>query len=242
MGRFGLEDLGYKISLRAAREYLTQHGWRVQEDGLRLVCEGPPDDFGQPIVLFLPADQTYADYPLRLEDLISTLRTLEERPAVEIAADMARNDEPTPPPTDRLGEELIVELSRNGIQWAPGTNLQEAIKELRPLVTSAELPTRQDALYLLASRQQAALLAARFAKLVTVDRASQMLLWWLCDRVLAGAGFRLPLLPEQVSELCRVAGLDDPGSPEAVLEWIMGHATRAHRQKGAEASDPHAKV
>jgi len=238
MGRFTLRDLGQRVSLRAVREYLAHHAWHIREESQRLVCEGPPDDSGRPIVQFLPAEESYADYPLRLEDLISALSVLEDRPAVEIAAEMACYHEPPPPSADSLAEELIAELSRNGLQWARGKNLQQVIDEIRPLVVSAELTIRQHPLYALATRQEAALLAARFVRLVTVNRASQMLLWWLCDRVLAEAGFRLSLLPEQVNELCKVASSDDPGSPDAVLDWIMGHARRVHSEKAAETSGP----
>jgi hypothetical protein len=53
MGRFALKDLGCPVSLRGAREYLAQHGWHVREDGRHLVCEGPPDDAGRPVIQFL---------------------------------------------------------------------------------------------------------------------------------------------------------------------------------------------
>ncbi|HEX2988911.1 MAG TPA: hypothetical protein VHS06_12185 [Chloroflexota bacterium] len=246
MGRFTLRDLRQPISLRAARDYLAQHGWRIREDGQRLVCEGPADDESRPIVQFLPADESYSDYPLRLEDLISALSVLEERPAVEIAAEMARYDESPPSPAGLLAEELIAELGRSGIQLAPGKDLQQVVNELRPLMASTELAIQQGPLHDLATRQQAALLAVRFVRLVAVNRASQMLLWWLCDRLLSAGGFRLSLLPEQVEELCRVASLDDALAPDEVLDWITRHARKVRSKKvemkgpvaGAKRPDP----
>lgn len=83
-----------------------------------------------------------------------------------------------------------------------------------------------------AARQQSALLAARLIRLETINQASQILLWRLCDRVLAVAGYRLALLPEQVEELCRLALSDDPNAPDAVLEWIDNHAKRVRRKSG----------
>jgi hypothetical protein len=211
MGRFGLEDLGYTISLRAAREYLAQHGWRVLEDGLRLVCEGPPDDEGRPIVQFLPPDESYADYPLRLEELISTLRVLEDRPAVEIAAEMARYDD------------LDEEFSRTGIRFAPGQDPKQAIDQLRALEASAELAIQRNRGDDLAAWEEIALLAVRFVRLVTVNRASSVLLWRRCDRILAQARLRFSSSPELLDELCKRASEATPANLDEVYLWLKAY-------------------
>ncbi len=248
MGRFTLRDLGQTISLRAARGYLARHGWRIREDGLRLVCEGPDDDDGRPIVHFLPAEQSYADYPLRLEDLISTLSVLEERPAVEIAAEMARCDEPAIPPTRSLEDDLAGELSRPGVHVAPGRDRKQVIRELSALVTNAEMaihesPGEDD---VVTPYVQAAQLAVRFVRLVSVSRASNMILWRLCNRVLAPAGLRLPSSPDKVHELCGLATSHDPKDLDDVFLWMRGHTKKVrsttegkrNRRAGAEHSRP----
>ncbi len=227
MGRFGLRDFGQTISLRAAREYLVQRGWRIREDGVRLVCEGPNDDDGRPILQILPADESYADYPLRLEDLISTLSALEARPAIAIAADMALCEEPAPSRTGSLAEDLAAELSRSRIEIAPGKEREEAIGKLRALLAGGELKTGQHySIYDFEPTQQAALLAAHFVRLVVVNRASQMLLWRLCHRVMAEVGLTLQLLPDEVEELWTLAASDDPDAPQNVAEWVAEHARR----------------
>lgn len=87
--RFRVKEIGRPIWLREALPYLDARGWKRRDERGLIVCEGPADDAGDPIVAFVPNDETCPDYPLRIEDLISILSTLEERPAAEIANEMA---------------------------------------------------------------------------------------------------------------------------------------------------------
>jgi hypothetical protein len=155
------------------------------------------------------------------------LSVLEDRPAAEIAADIARPDTPRRVATDSLEEELAAELSRGDIRLAPGADLQQAIHELRPLVAGVAPNTLQST----------ALLSARFVRLTMPSPASRTLLRGLCDRVLAKGGLTLQILPEETAELWRVAGLGDPKSPDAVLGWIMDHTERAQGGR-AGGNDP----
>ena len=86
---FRVKEFGRPISLRQALSYLGSRGWRTRNELGLIVCEGPADDAGKPITAFVPNDETCPDYPLRLEDLIFVLSTLEERSAAEIASEMA---------------------------------------------------------------------------------------------------------------------------------------------------------
>ena len=87
-GSFNLRDLGRTPTIPGVLIYLSLHGWTYRQNGLLIRCEGPTDDEGQPIVVFLPASEKYSDYPLRLEELIHILSLIEERPAVEIVHEM----------------------------------------------------------------------------------------------------------------------------------------------------------
>ena len=224
MGRFGLEDLALTISLRAAREYLSQRGWRIREEGLRLVCEGPLDDEGRPILQFLPPDESYSDYPLRLEDLIATLSALEERPAVEIAAEMARSAETPLRQTGSLADDLAAELSRSSVRLVPGTSVERGSGLLAALLVGGELAIGELPLDGFPPRQQAALLAARFARLVVPEPASELLLLRLCNRILAEADLILRVPAEELGEFWNVVAADNPDAPDAALLWIEDHA------------------
>lgn len=236
-GRFTLRSLNQPISPDAVREYLLAHGWATRVEGPLLICEGPTDDSGRPIIHFLPSDESYDDFPLRLEDLITALSVLENRPAMAVAAEMSRHRKLSPPVANSLAEAIAAELSGSEVQLIPDRDLQSAIEELKPLLASAELAVRQDRTYDLASRQQAALLAVRLMRLVKFSRASQMLVWRVCDRILTEGGLRLLLSPKQVEELCYLASMDDPRMPDAVLEWISTHATDIRNERRNRAAD-----
>ena len=86
--RFRFKEFGRPIWLRDALSYLDSQGWKTRNERGLIVCEGPADDAGVPITAFVPNDEACPDYPLRIEDLISLLGMLEERPAIEIANEM----------------------------------------------------------------------------------------------------------------------------------------------------------
>jgi len=224
MGYFSLKDLGQYISLQAALEYLARRNWTVRRDGPRIICEGPLDDNQQPIVKFLPAEESFADYPLRLEELIATLSLLEERPALKIACDMAEDVEIGHTATDSLMDAILEELKRNQEYLLPGQDIQRVIDELRPLIAGAEHETQQQPISAWSARQQAALLASRFAKLIVNSPNSQWIIWRLSNLVLLKEGLQLQLLPEQLDEFYSLARADNPDDPEELLLWINKHS------------------
>ena len=62
-GSFHLKDFARRISLDAATTWLIRNGWTItSDDHGGLLCQGPPDDAGNPITRRLPRDAGYADY------------------------------------------------------------------------------------------------------------------------------------------------------------------------------------
>ncbi len=68
------------------RAYLLARGWRVRPFPKQelIYFEGPLDDEGRPIIQLVPSSEQLSDYPYRVQELISTLSAIEERPEVEI--------------------------------------------------------------------------------------------------------------------------------------------------------------
>jgi len=230
MGRFSLKDLGQPVSLQGAREYLIRLGWQLIEEENRVVCKGPPDDSGRPIVQILPAHESYADCALRLEDLIAALAAMEDRPAVEIAREMCRGDKTTMEATRSLADELIDEFVRRGIQLAPGKDRQEAIGELRALLSEVEGHVTEG--FLGPASRSVAILAARLARLIADDYGSRMYVGWACERALAAGRLTLRLSPREVDELFALARVDALDSPDEVFVWLD------KRAKSVEADSP----
>jgi hypothetical protein len=52
------------------------------------VLSGPLDDFGKPVSLVLPASDDLADASLRVDEVLRSLATIEERPLEAVLADI----------------------------------------------------------------------------------------------------------------------------------------------------------
>jgi hypothetical protein len=83
-------------TLRAAdvTAYLRQRGWRElppDRSGL-LVFQEPSGELvnGRPLCQFVPALETYDDYPLRMFELITGVAEFEDRQASEVIDDILR--------------------------------------------------------------------------------------------------------------------------------------------------------
>ena len=79
-------SLAKAVKVSDLRAYLMSKGWRIKPFKRTQVIyfEGPPDDQGQPIVQLVPASEQLSDYSLRVEEIISTLSAIEERPKDEV--------------------------------------------------------------------------------------------------------------------------------------------------------------
>jgi hypothetical protein len=223
MGYFSLKDLGQTISLPAVLQYLTRNNWQTRREGMNIICEGPLDDNQRPIVKYLPVDESYSDYPSRLEELVAVLSILEERPAVEIAREMARSIEHSIPNGASLWEALIAELSRNTDYLLPGKDPKEVAMELRPILAKMDLPIQYD--YFVGNViEQAAFLASYITKNMNDSGTSKLVVWRLCELVLVQAGLHLTLSPDQLDIFYKLAREDDPDNPEKSRDWIDGFA------------------
>jgi len=220
MGRFSLKDLGQPVLLRGAREYLIQHGWQVVDEENRVVCKGPSDDSGRPIVQILPPHESYADCGLRLEDLIAALAALEDRPAVEIAWEMSRGDQ-----TTSLAQELIDGYTQLRLQPPPGRDPDEAFRQLRELAHSVQIAMAPHPLNPI---REVAMLAARFPRLAASGDASRLYLGWACQRAFAAGGITLRLSPTECDELFAIACADSPDEPTNVFKWLNTRARTAN--------------
>jgi hypothetical protein len=84
-----------------ARAYMLAHGWEPKPFPRPEVVlfEGPLDDDGRPIRLFVPSERKGTDYLECIARLITTLAILEDRLAVDVLIDMLAPAN-GPPPAD----------------------------------------------------------------------------------------------------------------------------------------------
>jgi hypothetical protein len=79
-----------RVTVGNVRSYLLNRGWQLQPfpGPELLVFQGPMDDNGEPIIQVLPSSEELRDYRMRVEDLISALSVIEDRPAVDVLNDI----------------------------------------------------------------------------------------------------------------------------------------------------------
>lgn len=230
--RFRVKEFGRPISLRQALSYLDSRGWKTRSDHGLIVCEGPADDADKPITAFVPNDETCPDYPLRLEDLIFVLCTLEERPAAEIANEMADASEPVADARRSPRDDLIHVLQQHVRGGEPPGSAEQLAKKLRLLAQNVDL------LPVFGNAPGVALFLASCARILPPADEPKLLLWRLCEW--AGLQLQIPS-PATLDELHELAFTDNLQSPDTLLEWLWNHTLdRAddHQAKEAETSSP----
>ena len=227
-GSFHLKDFARRISLDAATTWLIRNGWTItSDDHGGLLCQGPPDDAGNPITRRLPRDAGYADYELRLEDLIATLSKIEERPAIEILTEMAALDTTeeekpisSPPSIDDLIG--IIESSTGGKLSA--MQRQQIVDDLIPILANVEVAAGQapeiDELAMVGAVAQA---IAYMAKRLPVSADTKLKLWEICSCLL---GIRLAMTMAELDEFYSIAAGDDPSHPDDLLVWLRQRLSR----------------
>ncbi len=79
-------SLSKAVKVTDLRAYLLGRGWRIRpySNTQMIYFEGPSDDEGRPIVQLVPASEQLSDYSYRIQELISTLSIIEERPEDEV--------------------------------------------------------------------------------------------------------------------------------------------------------------
>ena len=82
------------LRLADVTAYLRQRGWRELPPDRKafLVFQEPSGELvnGRPLCQFVPAFETYNDYPLRMFELITGLAEYEDRQASEVIDDILR--------------------------------------------------------------------------------------------------------------------------------------------------------
>ena len=244
-GRFSLRDFGQTIHLEDVVRYLTEREWKMKRDEERgrIWFEGPEDDAGAPILQYLPASEEYADYLLRVEDLIAALTVIEERPAIEILTEMvsgAQRDGQSGQPANAIGVRFtesvpeIIEKSCVAARVISVDDARELVEELQPLLANAELAIEQQRVespYVFEVKQQAALVVARIAKRLRPCGESKLLLWRVFEVMLAPIGLRVAWTPSQLDGFYVDAESADIDSPDELLKWIPGIARGGRRAR-----------
>jgi hypothetical protein len=258
--RFRVKEFGRPISLRQALSYLDSRGWTTRNDRGLIACEGSADDAGKPIIAFIPNDETCPDYPLRLEDLIFVLSTLEERPAAEIANEMAEASEPTAEKRRSQTDDLIHILKQHVRGGQSAGLAQQLAKQLRVLAENVELtliagnasfqgaalflagcarilsPANEPRQFMRRLREWAGV-RLRIAPPATLDEP-KLLLWRLCE----WAGLKLRLSsPAMLDKLYELALTEDPKSPDTLLEWLWSHSLDDIQDPKAQDIDKNAR-
>jgi hypothetical protein len=79
-----------EVQPEQARAYLLAHGWE-QKPFPRpemVLFEGPPDDDGRPIRMFVPSERKGSDYLECIASLVTALAVIEDRGAATVLTDM----------------------------------------------------------------------------------------------------------------------------------------------------------
>jgi hypothetical protein len=226
-GSFHLKDFSQRISLDAATTWLSRNGWAVTSDDCGgLLCQGPPDDAGNPITCRLPCEEGYADYELRLEDLIATLSKVEERPAIEIVTEMAALDatEEKPISVPPTLEELVGVIERSTGGELSTAQRQQIVDDLIPILANLEIAARQapdvDELAMVGAVAQT---IVYLAKRLPMSTDAKLKLWEICSCLL---GNRMAMTLAELDEFYLIAFGDDPSHPDDLLVWLRQRLTR----------------
>lgn len=219
--RFRLSEFRKSISLSQTISYLRSNGWKIHANEKPIRCEGPEDDAGEPIVAFIPSDDTLRDFLLRLEDLINLLSELEERPAVLVANDIAlvdRRDEIVPP----ARTEFLDILKKHIRVGQTEHNAEQQSRILSVLAENVELAIGGG------KTIAVALLLHTCAKMHAELREPRLLLWRLTEW--AGIFLKNPT-PAKLDELFQIAVSSSPES-DRLFEWLS-----ANRAEDTEVPD-----
>jgi hypothetical protein len=79
-----------KLSVNDMAEYLIEHGWeQIPNQNPRvMIFQGINDDFGNPIVLTLPRNDSFGDALRRLSEAVNLVAFLEDRSPESVLVDL----------------------------------------------------------------------------------------------------------------------------------------------------------
>ncbi|NQT17887.1 MAG: hypothetical protein HQ582_34360 [Planctomycetes bacterium] len=226
-GRFSLRDFAPTIHLQDVVSYLTKRGWKMERDEERdqIWFQGPEDDAGNPILQYLPASEEYADYPLRVEDLVAALVVIEERRAIDIVSDVVGAAETAVPSRVEMGEafEATVRTFENGGAMLSSDEVKGVGEMLRALWRNAELEAHQrGALGESADElsRQALLLVARMAKCLPDCGEAKLALWEFFALLLEPTWLEVRWTREELNQFFADAKAADNAAPDELKRWL----------------------
>jgi hypothetical protein len=85
-----IDPLYRAVTVGDLRSYLLRTGWQIKpfpKAGV-IYFEGPRADDGTPLVQIVPASGHYRDFPLHVEEIVSALSRIEQRPGSEVLRDI----------------------------------------------------------------------------------------------------------------------------------------------------------
>lgn len=85
-----IDPLYRAVTVADLRSYLLRTGWQPKpfKQPQVLYFEGPQADDGTPLVQLVPVSGNYRDFPLRVEEIVQALSSIEQRPAGDILRDI----------------------------------------------------------------------------------------------------------------------------------------------------------
>jgi hypothetical protein len=78
------------LSVNDMAAYLTQHGWNIipNQNERVMIFQGINDDFGNPIILTLPRNDSFGDALRRLSEAVNLVAFLEDRSPESLLLDL----------------------------------------------------------------------------------------------------------------------------------------------------------
>jgi hypothetical protein len=79
-----------RLSVNDMATYLTQHGWKqmANQNQRMMIFQVINDDFGNPIVLTLPSNDSFGDALRRLSEAVNLVAFLEDRSPESLLVDL----------------------------------------------------------------------------------------------------------------------------------------------------------
>jgi hypothetical protein len=79
-----------RLSVNDMATYLTQHGWKKipNQNQRMMIFQGNNDDFGNPIILTLPSNDSFGDALRRLSEAVNLVAFLEDRSPESLLVDI----------------------------------------------------------------------------------------------------------------------------------------------------------
>jgi hypothetical protein len=202
--------------------WMAQHGWETSDNNNGTLFTGPAADNGEPIIRWLPPASA-SDYPLRVEDLLSTVACIEERPPMTILQEMQLGlAEKFPPMSEVLRDsrlpfyQQLIDAISLYLDLGPQTqhevhNLFTELSGIIPGAKAIESENFGDTRELVL--KDAALICSRVAQTSATHRS----LAAVCQITLE---LDAPLTWMELTSLWQAASTDDVQSPDKTYECL----------------------